>query len=93
MAAKSGRLGDPVRAQAVYTMKIHGDTGGRLTFDAIDAGLPELAWIAENGRSAICAMAIAGRTSQCAPAADSGQAAVTWAAGRDAAPPVASGQW
>jgi len=41
---------DPVRAQAVYAMKIHGDTGGRLTFDAIDAGLPELAWIAENGR-------------------------------------------
>jgi len=40
----------PVRAQAVYAMKIHGDDGGRLTFDAIDAGLPELAWIAENGR-------------------------------------------
>ncbi len=41
---------EPVRAQAVYAMKIHGDTAGRLTFDAIDAGLPELAWIAENGR-------------------------------------------
>jgi ubiquinone biosynthesis UbiH/UbiF/VisC/COQ6 family hydroxylase len=41
---------DPVRAQAVYAMKIHGDTAGRLTFDAIDAGLPELAWIAENSR-------------------------------------------
>lgn len=41
---------DPVRAQAVYAMRIHGDSGGRLTFDAIDAGLPELAWIAENGR-------------------------------------------
>jgi 2-octaprenylphenol hydroxylase len=41
---------DPVRAQAVYAMKIHGDAAGRLTFDAIDAGLPELAWIAENGR-------------------------------------------
>jgi len=39
-----------VRAQAVYAMKIHGDTAGRLTFDAIDAGLPELAWIAENSR-------------------------------------------
>jgi 2-polyprenylphenol 6-hydroxylase len=39
-----------VRAQAVYTMKIHGDSDGRLTFDAIDSGLPELAWIAENGR-------------------------------------------
>lgn len=41
---------DPVRAQAVHAMKIHGDAGGQLTFDAIDTGLPELAWIAENGR-------------------------------------------
>jgi ubiquinone biosynthesis UbiH/UbiF/VisC/COQ6 family hydroxylase len=41
---------EPVRAQAVYAMKIHGDSDGRLTFDAIDAGLPELAWIAENSR-------------------------------------------
>jgi ubiquinone biosynthesis UbiH/UbiF/VisC/COQ6 family hydroxylase len=41
---------EPVRAQAVYSMKIHGDSTGRLTFDAIDAGLPELAWIAENSR-------------------------------------------
>ncbi len=41
---------EPVRAQAVYAMKIHGDTAGRLTFDAIDAGLPDLAWIAENSR-------------------------------------------
>ena len=41
---------ESVRAQAVYAMKIHGDTAGRLTFDAIDAGLPELAWIAENSR-------------------------------------------
>ena len=39
-----------VRAQAVYRMRIQGDAGGRLTFDALDAGLPELAWIAENGR-------------------------------------------
>lgn len=39
-----------VRAQAVYQMRIHGDAGGRLTFDALDAGLPELAWIAENNR-------------------------------------------
>jgi 2-octaprenylphenol hydroxylase len=45
-----GGWNDPVRAQAVYAMKIHGDSNGRLTFDAIDAGLPELAWIAENGR-------------------------------------------
>jgi ubiquinone biosynthesis UbiH/UbiF/VisC/COQ6 family hydroxylase len=31
-------------------MRIHGDDAGHLTFDAIDAGLPELAWIAENSR-------------------------------------------
>lgn len=41
---------ESVRAQAVFRMRIHGDDGGRLTFDALDAGLPELAWIAENGR-------------------------------------------
>lgn len=40
----------PVRAQAVYRMRIHGDGGGRLSFDALDAGLSELAWIAENDR-------------------------------------------
>jgi len=39
-----------LRAQAVFQMRIHGDAGGRLSFDALDAGLPELAWIAENGR-------------------------------------------
>lgn len=41
--------GEP-RARAVHAMRIAGDDGGRLTFDAIDAGLPELAWIAENSR-------------------------------------------
>lgn len=45
-----GAWNEPVRAQAVYRMRIHGDTDGRLTFDALDAGLPELAWIAENER-------------------------------------------
>jgi ubiquinone biosynthesis UbiH/UbiF/VisC/COQ6 family hydroxylase len=45
-----GAWTDPVRAQAVYAMRIHGDDGARLTFDAIDAGLRELAWIAENSR-------------------------------------------
>lgn len=39
-----------VRAEAVRQMRIHGDAGGQLTFDALDAGLPELAWIAENNR-------------------------------------------
>ena len=46
--------GEPVRAQAVHRMRIHGDDGGRLTFDALDAGLPELAWIAENHRLQWC---------------------------------------
>lgn len=41
---------EPVRAQAIHQMRIHGDDGGRLRFDALDAGLPELAWIAENNR-------------------------------------------
>ena len=39
-----------VRAQAVYQMRVRGDDGGGLTFDALDAGLSELAWIAENNR-------------------------------------------
>ena len=39
-----------VRAQAVYQMRVRGDAGGGLTFDALDAGLSELAWIAENNR-------------------------------------------
>jgi ubiquinone biosynthesis UbiH/UbiF/VisC/COQ6 family hydroxylase len=45
-----GGWGEPLRAQAVFRMRIHGDDGGKLDFDSIDAGLPELAWIAENGR-------------------------------------------
>ncbi len=40
----------PLRAEPVREMRIRGDAGGRLTMDAYDAGLPELAWIAENGR-------------------------------------------
>ncbi len=47
------RLGgwdESVRAEAVRQMRIRGDAGGRLSFDALDAGLPELAWIAENNR-------------------------------------------
>jgi len=45
-----GGWGEPLRAQAVYRMRIHGDSDGLLDFDALDAGLSELAWIAENGR-------------------------------------------
>lgn len=39
-----------LRAQAVTQMRVRGDGDGELTFDALDAGLAELAWIAENGR-------------------------------------------
>jgi len=45
-----GGWDESVRGQAVFRMRIHGDAGGRLSFDALDAGLPELAWIAENSR-------------------------------------------
>lgn len=45
-----GGWSDPVRAQAVHAMRIAGDRGGMLNFDALETGLPELAWIAENGR-------------------------------------------
>ena len=45
-----GGWNNTVRAQAVHQMQIFGDAGGRLTFDALDAGLPALAWIAENNR-------------------------------------------
>ncbi|NWG86172.1 MAG: UbiH/UbiF family hydroxylase [Hydrogenophilaceae bacterium] len=39
-----------VRNQPVYAMRISGDSGGHLVFDALDAGLPELAFIAESNR-------------------------------------------
>lgn len=39
-----------VRAQPVHAMRIFGDDGGKLVFDALDAGLPELAFIAESKR-------------------------------------------
>ena len=39
-----------VRAQAIHAMRITGDEGACLNFDALETGLPELAWIAENGR-------------------------------------------
>jgi ubiquinone biosynthesis UbiH/UbiF/VisC/COQ6 family hydroxylase len=45
-----GGWGDAVRAEPVRAMRIHGDTGARMDFDALEAGLSELAWIAENGR-------------------------------------------
>lgn len=45
-----GAWGSPLRAEPVRQMRIFGDAGGHLTLDALDAGLPELAQIAENGR-------------------------------------------
>lgn len=45
-----GGWGEPVRAEPVRGMRIQGDAGGAIEFDAIETGLPELAWIAENGR-------------------------------------------
>ena len=39
-----------LRAQPVHAMRITGDEGAQLRFDALQAGLPELAFIAENGR-------------------------------------------
>ncbi len=41
---------EPLRAQPVHGMRIVGDEGGHLEFDALSAGLSELAWIAENSR-------------------------------------------
>jgi 2-octaprenylphenol hydroxylase len=45
-----GGWGEPVRAEPVRGMRILGDDGGAIEFDAIETGLSELAWIAENGR-------------------------------------------
>ncbi len=44
-----GGWGDNLRQQAVHAMRVHGDAAGRLTFDALETGLPALAFIAENG--------------------------------------------
>lgn len=39
---------DSARMEAVRTMEIHGDAGGRLDFTAYGCGVPELAWILES---------------------------------------------
>lgn len=39
---------DAARIEAVRTMEIHGDAGGRLDFTAYGCGVPELAWILES---------------------------------------------
>ncbi|MBM4190437.1 MAG: FAD-dependent monooxygenase [Betaproteobacteria bacterium] len=43
-----GGWDDNLRQQAVHAMRVHGDAAGRLTFDALETGLPALAFIAEN---------------------------------------------
>jgi ubiquinone biosynthesis UbiH/UbiF/VisC/COQ6 family hydroxylase len=37
------------RTAPVHAMQVHGDRGARLEFDAYRAGVPELAWIVEDG--------------------------------------------
>ena len=39
---------DAARMEAVRTMEVHGDAGGRLDFTAYDCGASELAWILES---------------------------------------------
>lgn len=70
---------DPVRAEPVRAMRIHGDGGGRLAFDALDAGLPELAWIAENGRLQAALWAALRDSGRVTPIAARAQA-VAWGA-------------
>ncbi len=39
---------DAARMEAVHSMEIHGDEGGRLEFSAYESGVSELAWIIES---------------------------------------------
>ncbi len=41
---------DTLRQQPLHAMRVHGDAQGQLTFDALETGLPALAFMAENGR-------------------------------------------
>jgi ubiquinone biosynthesis UbiH/UbiF/VisC/COQ6 family hydroxylase len=71
----------PVRAQAIHAMRIFGDAGGALSFDALETGLSELAWIAENNRLQYAlwqAVALAGNV-ECVPGRPE---AVAWGPGR-----------
>lgn len=40
---------DPARLQSVARMEVFGDGNGALTFSAFETGVPELAWIVEQG--------------------------------------------
>ena len=65
-----------LRAQAVHAMRIQGDAGGHLHFDALDGGLAELAWIAENGRLHYALWQAVGRAGNVTCIADRPQAVV-----------------
>jgi len=78
-----GGWAPPVRAQAVHAMRIAGDDGGRLNFDALETGLPELAWIAENGRLLSALWAAVGQTRNIELIAAEPEA-VAWGEGRHA---------
>ncbi|MDR3395540.1 MAG: UbiH/UbiF family hydroxylase [Parasulfuritortus sp.] len=78
-----GGWADPVRAQAVHAMRIAGDDGGRLNFDALETGLPELAWIAENGRLQYALWQAASQAHNLKTIAAE-TVAVTWGSGRHA---------
>ncbi len=39
---------DVLRQQPIHAMRVHGDAEGQLTFDALETGLPALAFMAEN---------------------------------------------
>lgn len=78
-----GGWAEPVRAQAIHAMRIFGDEGGRLEFDALETGLPELAWIAENGRLQYALWQAAGRAGNIDFIAARPEA-VAWGEGRHA---------
>jgi ubiquinone biosynthesis UbiH/UbiF/VisC/COQ6 family hydroxylase len=78
-----GGWAEPVRAQAIHAMRIAGDAGGRLEFDALETGLPELAWIAENGRLQSALWRAAGQAANIS-FMDGQPESVAWGEGRHA---------
>jgi ubiquinone biosynthesis UbiH/UbiF/VisC/COQ6 family hydroxylase len=76
-----GGWAEPVRTQALYGMRIFGDDGGRLDFDALETGLPELAWIAENGRLQFALWQAASQAHNLTTITEK-PIAVTWGSGR-----------
>ncbi|NTV96407.1 MAG: ubiquinone biosynthesis protein UbiH [Thiobacillus sp.] len=78
-----GGWAEPVRAQAIHGMRIFGDHGGKLAFDALETGLPELAWIAENGRLQSALWQAAGQAANIGVIAGQPES-VVWGEGRHA---------